>query len=245
MTDLHIATSLLVFCIFLMAGLVKGMLGMGLPTVAMGLLGAVMSPVTAASLLIVPSVVTNVWQLLAGPHVVALARRLGFMLAGIAFGTLVGVQLLTGDMAGWASTALGLVLIVYAAIGLSSVQLHVPPRAEFWLSPVVGLTTGLITGATGISVIPLAPYLQALDLEREDLIQSLGLSFTVSMVALAVGLGAGGAWQSGTAAASLLALAPAMLGMAAGQALRRRVDPVIFRRWFFIGLLALGAHLAL
>ena len=44
---------------------------------------------------------------------------------------------------------------------------------------------------------------------------------------------------------SLFALAAALLGMVAGQWVRLRVRPETFRRWFFIGLLALGAHLVL
>ena len=48
---------------FFLAGLVKGVTGMGLPTVAMGLLGTMMPPVMAAALLIVPSFVTNAVQL--------------------------------------------------------------------------------------------------------------------------------------------------------------------------------------
>ena len=51
--------------VFLLAGLVKGMIGLGLPAVSMGLLTMMISPFQAASLLIVPSMVTNVWQLFA------------------------------------------------------------------------------------------------------------------------------------------------------------------------------------
>jgi len=75
---------------FLLAGLVKGVIGLGLPTVAMGLLSVVMAPAKAASLLIVPSFVTNVWQLAAGPNFQRLARRLWPMLAGVVVGTLAG-----------------------------------------------------------------------------------------------------------------------------------------------------------
>ena len=120
-----------------------------------------------------------------------------------------------------------------------------PPRAEPWLSPLVGLATGLVTGATGVFVIPAVPYLQALNLDRDGLIQALGLSFTVSTVALAAGLAREGALPLAAGAASLVTLAPALLGMAAGQWLRGRVSAPTFRRAFLIGLLLLGAHLAL
>jgi len=76
------------------------------------------------------------------------------------------------------------------------------------------------------------------------MIQALGLSFTVSTIALALALAADGAFASGDIGASTAALAPALLGMAAGGALRGRFSEKTFRRVFFGGLLALGAHLA-
>ena len=68
---------------FLVAGFVKGVVGLGLPTVAMGTLSLVMPPVQAAALLIVPSLVWNVWQLAAGPGLRALLRRVWPMRATV------------------------------------------------------------------------------------------------------------------------------------------------------------------
>jgi uncharacterized protein len=229
---------------FLVAGLVKGVIGLGLPTVSMGLLSLVMAPAKAASLLIVPSFVTNVWQLPAGPSFGRLAFRLWPMLAGLVLGTLAGTGLMTGSHAGQAATALGVLLMLYALLGLTSVRFSVAPRAEWWLGPLIGAVTGLVTAATGVFVIPAVPYLGALNLDKEDMIQALGLSFTVSTIALAAALAAGGAFALGDVGVSSVALAPALLGMAAGGALRGRFSEQTFRRVFFGGLLALGAHLA-
>ncbi|WP_142849012.1 sulfite exporter TauE/SafE family protein [Telmatospirillum sp. J64-1] len=230
--------------VFLLAGFVKGVIGLGLPTVAVGLLGLVMIPAQAAALLVVPSLVTNLWQLIAGPGLVRLMRRLWPMMAGICFGTWAGTGMLGGANAAHATTALGLALVAYAVLGLASFRLNVPARTEGWLSPLVGAVTGWITAATGVFVIPAVPYLQALDLEKDELIQALGLSFTVSTIALALGLMYGGLLSQDMAGVSLLALLPAMAGMFLGQWLRGRVSPQAFRRWFFLGLLALGIHLA-
>ena len=229
---------------FLLAGFVKGVIGLGLPTVAMGLLGLVMAPTQAAALLIVPSSVTNLWQLAAGPRLRPLWRRLWPMMAGICLGTWAGAGLLTADGGGTATLALGVALAAYAALGLARVQLPSPGRAEPWLSPLIGALTGLVTAATGVFVIPAVPYLQALRLEKDDLVQALGLSFTVSTLALAADLVQGGALAA-SAGASLLALVPALAGMLLGQWLRAQVEPQRFRFWLFLGLLALGAHLAL
>jgi uncharacterized membrane protein YfcA len=116
---------------------------------------------------------------------------------------------------------------------------------EPWLSPLIGMATGIVTTATGVFVVPTVPYLQALDLEREDLIQALGLNFTVSTIALAGGLLHGGLLRPGIAGFAALALVAAMAGMFLGQKMRSRIRPEVFRRCFFVGLLILGAHLAL
>ncbi|MBS0549352.1 MAG: sulfite exporter TauE/SafE family protein [Proteobacteria bacterium] len=234
---------ILIGATFLLAGLVKGVIGMGLPTVAMGVLAVVLPPAEAAALLVVPSLVTNVWQLLAGPSFGALARRLWPMMVAILVGTIAGAGVLASDRAGLAGIGLGLALVVYAALGLAGFRMVVAQRHEAWLGPVVGLTTGLVTGATGVLVIPAVPYLQALELERDDLIQALGLSFTVSTVALALGLLRVDAWHTGSIWLSLLALVPALIGMQAGQMLRQRIAAAAFRRVFFVGLLLLGIYL--
>jgi uncharacterized protein len=228
---------------FLLAGMVKGVIGMGLPTVAMGLLGLVMPPVQAAALLIVPSLATNVWQMLAGPAFGAAVKRFATMLIGVCAGIFLGIGLLTGGATSLASALLGGVLALYGALGLIAVRFIVPPRAERWLSPVVGVVTGLLTGATGVFVVPAVPSLGSLGLERETLIQTLGLSFTTSTVALAAGLAATGQFPAAVATTSALALIPAFVGMFLGQAIRTRVHPDVFRRWFFAWLLLIGLYM--
>lgn len=230
--------------IFTLAGLVKGVIGMGLPTVAMGLLGLVMLPAQAAALLVVPSLITNLWQLAAGPHFLGLIRRLWPLLVGICLGTWAGAGLFDGLSSSEATRGLGIALVVYAGLGLGNIHFRVPPHWENWLAVLVGAVTGALTSATGVFVIPAVPYLQALGLEKDDLVQALGLSFTVSTLALAVSLAQAEALSLEIGFYSVLALLPAMLGMATGQALRRRVSPATFRRCFFAGLLALGVWLA-
>jgi uncharacterized membrane protein YfcA len=230
---------------FFLAGIVKGVTGMGLPTVAMGLLGVFMSPVVAAGLLIVPSFVTNVWQLASGPSFTALVSRLWPMMLGIVLGTVASSSVLVSNNTRWTTVGLGAALVIYAGFTLLARQLSVPARLEKRLSPLIGLTTGVVTGGTGVFVIPAVPYLQALGLSKDDLIQGLGLSFTISTLALAVGLTWRGAFQLDDLAMSSLAIAPAMAGMWLGQAVRSRVSPAAFRRWFLICLLLLGTELIL
>lgn len=235
----------LISLVFLLAGLVQGVAGLGLPTVAVGLLGMMMAPRDAAALMVVPSLVTNAWQVAAGPSAGPLARRLWPMLAGIAAGTLVGGMLLPASASADAVAALGGALMMAAAAGLASFTLHVPPSGERAASPVVGLATGAVTAATGVFVIPAVPYLRGLRLERELLAQALGLAFTTSTVALAASLRLAGQFELREAGLSFCALLPALGGMAIGRRIRGRIRPEPFRRCYFIGLLGLGLYLML
>ncbi|NQD74147.1 sulfite exporter TauE/SafE family protein [Pseudomonas sp. CM27] len=237
------ALSVLVVLTFLLAGAVKGVIGLGLPTIAMGLLGLAMSPAQAAALLIVPSTLTNLWQLAVGGHLPALLRRLGPLLAMIFVGTLLGSAWLGINSGPWAVHALGAALVIYALYGLVGPALRVVPAWEGWLGPVCGFVTGVVTAATGVFVMPAVPYLQSLGMRRDELIQALGLAFTVSTLALACGLAGQDALGGQALGASLLMLAPALLGMLAGQWLRQRISAALFKRCFFIGLAVLGGHL--
>jgi uncharacterized membrane protein YfcA len=240
------AKTLAIVCLaFVLAGFVKGVVGLGLPTVAVGLLSLVMPPAQAAALLVVPSLVTNVWQFAAGPRLLSLLRRLATMLLGVCIGVWAGSSLMTSGNSHVASTALGVALMLYALLGLSPVRISVPKRAEPWLSPIVGFATGVVTAATGIFVIPAVPYIAALGLDKDDLVQALGISFTVSTLALAAVLVADGMLDRSAAGVSLFALAPALAGMWIGQHVRSRIRAETFRRWFFVGLLVLGLHLSL
>jgi uncharacterized protein len=137
------------------------------------------------------------------------------------------------------------VLALYGVLGLTSVEFSVPARLEPWLSPLIGVITGIVTAATDVYMVPSAPYLQAIGLKTDALVQALGLSFTVATVALATTLVQDGALQISIAGASVAALAPALLGMVLGQWLRARTRSETFRVCFFVGSLLLGAHLAL
>ncbi|MBV8848813.1 MAG: sulfite exporter TauE/SafE family protein [Methylobacteriaceae bacterium] len=230
---------------FALAGFVKGVIGLGLPTVSIGLLSLVMAPVEAVALLFVPSLVTNIWQLAIGPNFRPLLARQRSMLISICVGIAIGSYLFGTVQYPGAKRWLGVSLLAYSALGVSPFQFHVRQRDEPFLSPVIGAVTGILASITGVFMIPNVPYLQALGLDRDDLIQALGLSFTVSTVTLGIGLAAGGSLPVATLGVSLLTLAPALAGMAIGQVVRGRISPPVFRACFFIGMALLGAELAL
>jgi len=238
-------TLLLIAVVFLLAGVVKGVTGMGLPTVAMGLLGSLLSPATAAAMLLLPSFITNIFQLGGGRHTVALLRRLWPMLLMIMIATLASSGWIADGSSTHTQLALGIALMVYALWTLSGRILSIPARMESWLSPVIGVMTGMLTGGTGVFVMPAVPWLQSLGLQKDELVQALGISFTCSTCALAAGLAWQGAFHSASLMLSALAVIPALTGLFIGQKLRHAISPALFRRCFLICLLILGIEMVL
>lgn len=240
-----LAFFLLVGAIFFAAGLVKGVLGMGLPTFAMGFLGLLMPVAQAASLLTLPSLATNLWQALAGSALGALLRRLWTLLLGIAAGV-AGAAMLPPVQDHLGRLLLGACLLAYGVLGTAGWRLPPPSaRAQRVAGPAVGAATGVITGLTGVFVLPAVPYLQALQLERNQFAQALGLSFTASTLALGGLLLARGDMHLGASVHSALSLVPALAGMWLGQVIRRRLSEAGFRRCFFLGMVGLGGWLLL
>lgn len=234
-----IESALSVGLVFLLAGTVKGVTGMGLPTVAASLLGLWMAPIEAAALLVAPALVTNIAQC-RGPN----GRRLVALLWP-AWLTLFVATAWTPDLGAMSTVVrphhlLGGVLVVYGAWGLwrPALPLHAPRTAA--AGAVVGLLTGLVTSATAVFVIPLVPYLQALRLDKDAMVQALGLSFTVATLALAWRLQTAGALATAVSPASALALASAFAGMGLGAWGRARLRPQAFQRALQLVLLGLG-----
>lgn len=234
-----------VSAIFLLAGFVKGVVGMGLPTVSLGLLAVVVGPKEAIAIMLVPSLVTNIWQGVVGGTFVALIKRLWTLLLAVCVGVWFGAGILARADAAIILGALGAMLCLYAAISLLTPQIPAPGQREGWLSPVIGLANGLLTGLTGTFVVPGVPYLQALGLDRNGLVQAMGILFSVSTLALAASFAGHTLLPKDLGFLSASAIVPALLGMVGGQWVRHRIPEAVFRKIIFAGLIVLGVYLVI
>ncbi len=235
---------LLIALAFLLAGFVKGVIGLGLPTVSMGLLAVTMPPARALAIVIVPAVITNIWQTFAGPYLRDIIRRLWPLMLGTIGGIWLNAGSLTGPYARYGTLALGILLVIYAIIGLNKFHFRVARANEKWVGGIVGLITGIISAATGIQVIPSMPFMQAIGMEKDELVQALGVFFTVATIALAFNLTSAGLLNAATAVPGAVAMICAFIGMFIGQAVRSRMPAESFRRWFLIAMIFLGLYLA-
>ena len=229
--------------VFLLAGMVKGTIGLGLPSISLGLLAATMDLKLAMILLLAPNVITNLWQAFVGGHFMMLLKRLWLFLLCAAVAIWLGSAALELVDAKALGALLGLLLVVYALLGLLRPPLSLPARHEIWAGPLVGGINGVLTGLTGSFVVPGVPYLQALGLTRDQLVQAMGMLFMASTLGLGVSLGGRNMLSLDLLLLSGACALPALLGMVIGQRLRDRLSEAAFKKAFYGSLLLLGGYI--
>jgi uncharacterized membrane protein YfcA len=240
---LDIITLFAVLGTFLLAGMVKGVIGLGLPTVSLALLTVTIGLPNAMALILVPSFFTNLWQAMIGGNTRIILQRFWpfLLMASVtvwpATSALIRVDLRI------LSALLGVLVVLYSLVSLAGLSFNITRRQEKWLGPLIGSINGILTGMTGAFVVPGVFYLQMIGLSRDILIQAMGMLFTVSTLALGISLLMNNLLTIELGQLSLAALIPAIIGMVAGQRIRKNLSEKLFRRIFFISLLILGSYI--
>lgn len=234
----------LIFATFFIAGLIKGMVGLGLPIVVLVFLAVPIGVNSAIALMLVPAIVTNLWQAISGPSLKRLLVRLWSFLVSSVLGIWVAAKLASHVPPEAILNFLGILLALYSVFSLSRPQIRPPGKYEHFLSPAVGGLSGVIYGTTGTFIIPGIVYLQALGLKKNDLVQALGITFVTISATLMGSFLQRGIMDSNLALFSCAALLPTAVGIFAGQKLRHRVSESLFRTVFFWVLLFVGLYFA-
>ena len=235
----------LVFAIFTLGGVVKGVAGFGLPTISLGLLVLTRPLPEAMALVLLPTLATNVWQALASGALRPVLRRLGGFLVASFLGTLIAAGQLARADAAILAGLLGLLMAASAAMALLGPRWPQPaPSTERWLGPVMGGVSGAIAGLTGSFMMPAAPFLAALRLSPDAFVQAFALGAVVATLTLAAAMAGQGMIPPDLGLAAVLVLVPAFLGMGIGRHLRGRLSEQGFRRVVQGCLLVLGLYLA-
>ena len=235
---------LLAVAVFLFAGTVKGLVGLGLPTIGLGALTLASDLHTAMALVLFPSLASNLRQALRGGHGRAILARLWpYLLAAVAMIPAGGIALTRVDL-GLLSGLLGVLLVVYAGTALAGWRPVLGRAHERWSAPLVGALNGVLTGMTGAFLVPSVIYLQAIQLPRDQLIQAMGILFLASTVPVGLALGGNGLLTPELAGLSALAILPAFAGMRVGERLRSHLSEAHFRRVLLVALLLVGIYIA-
>ena len=112
------------------------------------------------------------------------------------------------------------------------------------MNPLFGAISGGVAGITGIAAVPFLPYMQSLDMQKDELVQALGMLFVFIMCGLVLALAQQGGFNTANLLGSVAANIPTFVGVWLGQKVRHAASPETFRRIFLFGMLAIGLHMA-
>jgi len=226
-----------------LAGIVKGATGLGYSSCALPFLVSAIGLQPAMALVLVPAMATNVSVAFTAGHFRETATRFSGLYLAMVPGIAVGIGLLLCIDAHIAVKALGIIIIGYAAMTLVKPTLSLRPAGERLLKIPTGFVNGVLTGLTGSQVMPLFPYMMALDLEPNRLVQAINLSVMIASIFLAVGLITAGILTGPLFLVSLVAVLPALIGVEIGNRARNNIPVAQFRRLVLIVLMLTGVLL--
>jgi uncharacterized protein len=239
-----VTTDQIVFglAVFLLAGTVKGLVGLGLPTIVIALTTLVLPLTESIAMIALPTIFTNVWQAAVGGNFRRILRRQWPLIVPLAIVLYLTMWLVGQKGPDWAFLVLGTVLIVYSGLGLFRVRLHIHADLEKPLAPLIGMVSGFVAGVVGVPIIPLMPYLQGLDIKPSELVQTLGVVLCATSLTLTSSLLFFGLLDGPRAVVSATAVVPALAGMWVGQQVRLRLSVEQFRLAVFWALLLTGVY---
>ena len=231
-----------VLSVFFFAGAVKGLVGLGLPTVTIAVTALFLPLSDMIAVIALPTIFTNIWQAAVGGQFLRIVRRQWTLMLPLMVFLYLTMWLAGQHGPKWAVLVLAAVLVAYGALGLFRIRLRIHPDLEKPLAPVIGVVSGFVAGLVGVPVVPLMPYMQGLDVKPVELVQSLGVIVSIASITLTASLLRYGLLDQRHVLISALAVIPAVAGQTVGTQIRRRLSIEQFRQVVFWALLLTGLY---
>ncbi len=229
--------------IFFLAGLVKGTVAFGLPLVAVPLLAQLMPLPTAAALSILPIIAPNLVQAVQTRRAASVLRRLWPLFLALPVTLAVSVRLIAALDAKVLSLLVGALVEIFVLLQLTGRMPAISPKAERPVLALSGVAAGVLGGATSFYAFPSLQVFLAMRLAPLEFVFATSAMFVVGSLVLGAGFAALGLLRGNELVASLAALAPLLLGLQIGQALRRRLSIPAFRVFVLAFLALTGASM--
>lgn len=230
--------------VFLLAGVVKGVLGIGMPLVSVPLLATMLGPITAMTLLAVPTFVINLVQTAQSGYMMGAFRRFWVAYPLLIIGVVIAVSLLLTRMdRGLLMAIVGVVVILIAISQLLPFAVTIPERSERWCTPLVGIVSGLVGGVTSFLGPLMVMYLVALRVDKDQFVGAIALFYMIAAIPFYVGLSVNGYLGWPEFWASCGAAVMIWLGVLVGQKLRARASGDLFRKLVLGMLIVIGANM--
>jgi len=234
-----------VVLIFLAGGMVKGLIGVGLPTVTLTLLSFVFDIKDSISIILIPVILTNLYQMLDGNSLKEIIGEVKFFLIGSFLFIFPGFYFLTILKSDTILAILALLLIINSFMSLMKYEIKLKNYKSKVIQLGIGSLTGITTGVTSIYTMPFIFLIQSLNYSKNKVIQLMGLSFFIFACMQLILFSSHGMIDFDKLSISLLACLPILAGVYFGTALRKKISETLFKTLFNIMLVAMGSLLIL
>jgi len=226
--------------IFFLGGLVKGTIGVGLPTVTLTLLSFFFDIKDSISFILIPVILTNLVQMLDGKELKSIIQQTKFFLIVSVIFVIPGFLILRVINSNTILVILAILLVLNSCLVLFNkiitVKRHTSFKTQFW----VGALTGITTGVTSIYTMPFIFLIQSLKFNKEKLIQLMGLSFFLYSLTQFTLFYSFSMINEKVLLFSSIACVPILIGVLSGKLLRKVLSEQTFKKLFNYMLLISG-----
>ena len=227
----------------LIAGAVKGTIGIGTPIVGVPLLSLFLDIPSTLMLLSVSLILTNIPQALEGGRTGEALWSLLPVIAGLVPGILIGARTIAYVDARTANGIAGSALLLISILMLSSPKFQMTPGSSRWIGFTAGFLGGILTGVAAIGAPLVFAYLIAKGLRAREFTKQASLFLVFSSGLLAIALTGARTFNTGDLLVSTAALIPVGIGMAFGRTIRDRIPPRVFKNIVLVAVMASGVDL--
>jgi uncharacterized membrane protein YfcA len=228
---------------FVLGGMVKGVIGLGLPMVAVPVLATFMDPKVAVALMSVPVLTSNIWIVGTSGRLRELVRRYWSVLVALTVFTFAGAQFFVKMDVGLASIMVGTGIVVVCLFQAFPIKATLDPKHEVWLGPVAGTAAGIMGGMTNYLAPIMIAYLMALKVPRDLFVFSMSLFFVFGSAPLFGSLALHHILDANVLVISAVATLLVIAGLQLGAALRRLIPQAIFEKILLAVLFLIGLNL--
>jgi len=241
MPSLDITVLMVMMVTFLLSGIVKGFLGIGLPAAAMGLLTLVTTPTHAIALLTLPIIFSNLTQFSRAANKIEVVRTYWAFALAIMLAIFFTSIFINRYPTSFLTISIGIAMIIFALNGLYGIRLPIGPGRGWQIG--FGIASGVLGGLSSIWSPTVAMYLLARNLEKDDFIAATGFLFLAGCFPLAFGLYIAGTLTPETMLQSLIGMCVVLTGFRIGEVMRNHVPQDTFRKIVLVAFLLMGFRL--
>ena len=225
---------------YFIGGITQGILGVGLITVVISLLSFVVDVKETIALVIIPTIITSLFQMINGSNLKAIIKDTKYFLV---FSTLIivpGVFLLKVLESDLILIFIAILLFMNSSLSLSNRVVAIPNHQNSIIQVSAGSLNGFIIGLTSIYTMPFVFLLQSLKYNKEKTVQFMGLAFLLYSSMQFISFSYSKLISINTIVPSLIVTLPVIIGFLLGKKIRSFISEKLFKKLFYLMLLLMS-----